>query len=332
MLSIGLRLAAASAVSALFLYYAFHTINVDQLLAYMTHIEPLGLAFYVGGLCLTQVARAARWGLLVQPFATPPWRTLWRISNVGNMMIMLMPLRLGELARPYLMRQACGAPLSASMGAAVIERVLDGLLVTLLFFAATWLQGPAYPISPALQAGAQLALAVFSGALAALWLTMYSASLVPTLIRATLGRISPAISEKVIAMLLAFITGLRALPSIQAVLGVVAWTLVYWASNALGMYALMGAFGWDLPVIAGFTVVCVLVIGVMIPAGPGLLGTYQAAIIAGLSIYGVPQSAGAAFSVVAYLGNLAIVIGFALPALVGRNRLRVSLLGAPSAT
>jgi uncharacterized membrane protein YbhN (UPF0104 family) len=57
----------------------------------------------------------------------------------------------------------------------------------------------------------------------------------------------------------------------------------------------------------------VLVIGVMIPAGPGLLGTYQAAIMAGLSIYHVDKNVSAALSVVAYLGNLGVIVAFGLP-------------------
>ena len=47
-------------------------------------------------------------------------------------LMMFMPLRLGELARPYLMRRKLGVALSSGLGAAALERTLDGLCVALL--------------------------------------------------------------------------------------------------------------------------------------------------------------------------------------------------------
>jgi hypothetical protein len=119
---------------------------------------------------------------------------------------------------------------------------------------------------------------------------------------------------------------MRALPSASAIASVVLATLAYWAANALGMVALLHAFAWPLPPVAGATLVCVLVIGVMIPAGPGLLGTYQAALLAGLSVYQVGGDDAVAFSLVAYLGNLAVLVAFGLPH-VWRAQRRAALAG-----
>jgi hypothetical protein len=85
----------------------------------------------------------------------------------------------------------------------------------------------------------------------------------------------------------------------------------------------MRAFGWDLPVLAGFTLVCVLVIGIMIPAGPGNLGTFQGALLAGLAVFGVGPTDAAAYGVVVYPITLVVMLAFGLPYLIG-GRTRVA--------
>ena len=72
-----------------------------------------------------------------------------------------------------------------------------------------------------------------------------------------------------------------------------ALTAFYWFLNGWGMYLLAKAFDLDLGLIDAFTVLGVLVVGVMIPAGPGMVGTFQAAVVLGLSLF-VPTEAAAA--------------------------------------
>ena len=91
----------------------------------------------------------------------------------------------------------------------------------------------------------------------------------------------------------------------------------------MGLYWLMCAFDWSLPVVAAFVLVCVLVIGIMVPAGPGFLGTYQAAIVTGLAVFGVNSNDALAYSLVAYPINLLVVVAFGLPYLFGRGGLHV---------
>jgi len=311
-----LRLGGATLLSLGFLYLAFRDIDGHALWSALRGVNLALVALYLLALCATQVTRAVRWGMLIRPFAPLDGRAIWRISNLGNMLIMLLPLRLGELSRPFMIRKLCGAPMSAGMGAAVVERALDGLWVTLMFFAVTWAQRGTTQISDGLQAGAELALAVFLGTVVVLIAAVRAGPRLHALVDHTVGRVSKEAAARITHILQAFIVGLGAVPDVRTFLGVVGWTLAYWIANALGLYALMVAFDCNLPPIAGFTVVCVLVIGVMIPAGPGLLGTYQAAIMAGLSIYQVDKNVSAALSVVAYLGNLGVIVGFGLPYLM----------------
>ena len=158
------RLLVSLALSGFFLWLAFRQVDMQAVTRTLRRVHVSYIALYVLALVAVQVLRALRWDVLVRPFARLTPRAIWRISNVGNMLIMLLPLRLGELARPYLMKKQAGASFSSTMGAVTVERVIDGLLVTLLFFATTAMLPAKYHISGPLHLGALMALAVFAGA------------------------------------------------------------------------------------------------------------------------------------------------------------------------
>ena len=317
------RLLVSLALSGFFLWLAFRRVDMHAVMASLRRVHVGYVALYVLSLMTVQVFRAFRWDVLVRPFARLSPRAVWRISNVGNMLIMLLPLRLGELARPYLMKKQAGASFTSTMGAVTVERVIDGLLVTLLFFATTSVLPAQYKISGPLRYGAFAALALFAGATLVVAAALLTHGLVHKLFRKLAGGLAPHLVDKMLGILDAFINGLRSLPSAQAIVLVVAWTLAYWAANALGLYWLMCAFDWSLPVVAAFVLVCVLVIGIMVPAGPGFLGTYQTAIVAGLAVFGVGNNDALAYSMVAYPLNLLVVVAFGLPYLFGQGGLHV---------
>jgi uncharacterized protein (TIRG00374 family) len=325
------RLLLSLACSALFLWLAFRHVDLSQVAQTLRHVSLGYVALYVVALMLIQVCRSLRWEVLVRPFAPLSQRTAFKVSNVGNMLIMLLPLRLGELSRPYLMKKISQASFTSTMGAVAVERIVDGLLVTLLFFMTTWFLGPEHVVPSSLRIGAFLALGVFGGATVGVVLALVSHTLATRLLRRLLEPLSAGLCNKVVALLDAFVAGLRALPNLRAVLALVFWTLAYWAANGLGLWSLMLGFGWSLPPSAGFTLVCVLVIFIMMPAGPGFLGTYQSAINTGLAIFGVGQSEAAAYGVVAYPLNLLVVVGFGLPYLLGRRGLHVGEMVRESA-
>jgi uncharacterized membrane protein YbhN (UPF0104 family) len=90
-------------------------------------------------------------------------------------------------------------------------------------------------------------------------------------------------------MIDAFIHGLRILPGRGKVALFFALTVAYWTLNAWGMGILARGFGLELGLAQWFTVLGILVVGVMIPAGPGMVGTFQWFVVAGVSLF-VPEA------------------------------------------
>jgi len=314
-----LRLIVSLALSVVFLWIAFRNVDFHAALGHVGDVSMAMVGLYVLSLVFIQWARAARWQVLVAPFAPLTRAAAFRISNLGSMLVLVLPLRLGEFSRPYLLKKETGARMTAGMGAVVAERAIDGLLVTLAFFLSTFLSGDDKRVPAGLRWAALLALLFFGGAMAVVVGALLWHDTAVGLIRRPLARISDKLAARVTTMLDAFVDGLRSLPSARAVAAVVLWTAAYWAANGLGFWCVMRGFGWMLPVTAGFTLVSIIVIAIMIPAGPGFLGTFQGGILAGLAVYGIGANEAAAYGLVVYPLTVVVSVGFGLPYLFTRS-------------
>jgi hypothetical protein len=129
---------AANLIGGFFLWLAARELPFAEvssaLAAGGSQLVLASLAFVVV-YAICHACRLFRWYDLVAPLGeVEPW-TAHRVCAVGLTAILLLPLRLGELVRPYLLSRRTELPLSSLLGVTVVERVLDGLLVTGLLFA-----------------------------------------------------------------------------------------------------------------------------------------------------------------------------------------------------
>jgi glycosyltransferase 2 family protein len=91
------------------------------------------------------------------------------------------------------------------------------------------------------------------------------------------------------------------------------------------------SFGFDLRLLDAYTVLGVLVVGVMIPAGPGMVGTFQAAVAGGLGLFYPGHGERAfAFANVLWLVQLAQQTAFGLVFLFSRHIQLARLFHAPT--
>jgi glycosyltransferase 2 family protein len=75
--------------------------------------------------------RSLRWGLLVPEYAVKT-STLFSALLVGFTVNNLLPLRMGEVARVYLLARWARVAYTATLASLIVERVLDGLSLGLL--------------------------------------------------------------------------------------------------------------------------------------------------------------------------------------------------------
>ena len=273
-------------------------------------------------LTLIHLAQTWRWGILLEPMARIPFWRLNAVSAVGIMALVVLPFRLGELARPYLIAERPHLPFSAALSSIVVERVTDGLFMAALLVITLLGVPEGTPGLQFLRIGGGLVFLVFAAALAFLILARRHRALALRLMHRALDPLSSSLADQLTSMMDAFFGGLRLVPSRGKVALFFALTTAYWGLSALSIALLARGFDIHLSVRESLTVLGVLVVGIMIPAGPGMVGTYQAAVTLGLALFlprSVVDARGVAFANVLWAGQIVQVTVFGVVFLFSRH-------------
>src|SRR5262245_2970839 len=102
---------------------------------------------YVMIIVTMHVIRAARWRHLLTPIAGAiPLRRIMAVSFIGFAAILVLPLRTGEIVRPYMIRQRGKVSMAAATGTIAAERIIDGLCLTILLGVCMQLAPPQSPL------------------------------------------------------------------------------------------------------------------------------------------------------------------------------------------
>lgn len=262
----------------------------QQLAQAFSHLQwgtfaPYLLAF-LGLQSLVHVCRSLRWNHLLAPLGVRvPAGPLFAISSVGFMAILALPARLGEFVRPGLLRRR-GVSASAALGTVAVERIIDGLMISLFVFGAFFaLRGPSAPAW--MMATAWTALGIFGAALIFLVFAMWRPDgTVRACMRVSLlPRIAPRIAEVIERKVLEMIRGFAVLRDRKNLAAFCTWSIVYWIANGLGVWVLARGFGLELSVLGGLATMGLVAVGISLPNSPGLVGQFQWFTLLGLSLY-----------------------------------------------
>lgn len=285
------------------------------------------LPIYLLLLTVVHLARTLRWGNLLSGIERVPFRPLNEASAIGFMMLVILPFRLGEFARPFLIAERSGIRRSPAMTSVVLERIIDGIIIAgllrgLMFF----VPDDAHDIDR-VRIGANLMFLVFFSGFCFLLLARWKHDLVVGLMRKVGGLVSPHLTEKIVHMVDGFVGALKQLPDGKNMALFFFWTAVYWAANGYGMAFFANGFDCSgapagaacqplqLSAFQGYFVLCVVIVGMMIPAAPGSAGTAQLALLIGLGVFlpqSVVKSSGVAYANVLWLVQMLQQIAFGL--------------------
>ena len=242
---------------------------------------------YVGLLATTHFCRAWRWNNLLHPIGVklPPGRLL-AISSVGFMAILVLPARLGEFVRPALIRKKGEVSASAALGTIAVERIVDGLLVSLFVFGAFFaLRGPNAPgwMMPT----AYTALGVFVAAMLFLTFALrWPEQTVRIAVRMTFAHLyAPRFARVLEEKLLSMISGFLVLKDRRNLVIFCLWSVVYWVANGMSVYVLAHGFGLQLSIVGAFATMGLVAVGITLPNAPALMGQYQWFTTLGLGLY-----------------------------------------------
>jgi len=270
------KVAAGLGVSGFFVWLTLRGKDTHAIWGAIKDVDLRYIGAYLLVLTCIHVARTVRWGILVEPLDPEiGFKRLNAVAAVGFMLLITLPFRLGELARPALLADKKKITISNSMASIVVERVIDGLAMTMLLLVTLlFIQGQSTELARIRYFG-WVFFAIFGGGGLFLVFAAWKHDLAVRIVHGLADRISPKLAEKGVALIDSFITGLKTVPSFGKLALYGLLTVVYWGLNGLGLGVLARGFGMPLSLLAMYTTLAVLTVGIMVPAGPGMAGTFQ---------------------------------------------------------
>ncbi len=295
-------------ISALLIWWVLRGVDLAEVWAEVRHAR-WGLLLGAVAVATSGFAvRALRWKLLLHPIrAGTGFRTRFAAVNIGFAANNLLPARVGEFARAWAISRLEPVSVSGAIGSLVVERFLDGIAVFSLMLLA--LLHPSFP-REATVGGQPIGhlLTTITVVLGLILLFLLLLLLLPSLVLKLaegLARLLPSgLGRLLVDGLHSFIEGLASLRNPKLLAGALAWSLGFWAWNAVSFWLAFHAFGIDQGYATALFVQGVIAIGVAIPSAPGFFGTFHAAAVVGLhEVYGVGSGATLAFAFGYHLGG-----------------------------
>jgi uncharacterized protein (TIRG00374 family) len=303
----GLRVIAGLLVSALFLYLALRGVDFRRVGEALRHANYWWLLPGVLAIVLSILLRAVRWRLLFHPRTGLRFASVFGSLNVGYLVNDLLPMRLGEVVRAYLISQQEAVSATHALSTVAVERVLD--MVVTVAYLAVLIPFVELPVGAADKVQAVAAVAV--GAL----LVMLVAGALPArthqLARLGTRFLPPGPARRLHGLMDHFLEGFAVLSAPRVALPVVALSVALWALAALALYCVLFAFDLRLSPAAPFFVLALVSLSFVVPAAPGHIGVFHWTVITALATFHVQEDIARSYAFLAHL------VAFVPPMLMG---------------
>lgn len=247
-------------------------------------------------------------------------RVLYGSGFLSFFVLLVLPLKLGELSRPMLLARGRqpGLGLPEAVGGVALERLVDGLIIVGMLFGGLALSEVRLESS---LADVRWVGMTMSAAFALGLMVLVVAARMPeraVAIASTIGGIFGDRVRALIAGLVERVAGtMRGVLALEHAGPFVAWSILYWGITAAQLWLVLAACGIHLNGAAAAAIIAIVGLSIQLPGGPAQFGTFQMGTGLALPLYldaAALQSAGSTFSAVMYALQL---VGAGLMALPG---------------
>lgn len=279
-------------VSAGCLWFVFRNFDYAVMLQTLSDASywwfiPMTLVF-----CMNMGLRSIRWKTLLSPLGDLPFRQVTPKLLLGFFMNSILPARGGEVVRAVALSKSTSIPISSILGTIVAERVSDllGLMVVILCASRLlpWAKLPVFPIFGVISLG-----------------------IVGIMVFLVFAKKMPATS-----LLHRITEGFMALRSPRKIVTVIGLSISVWMGELLIIFFTSRVMYLDLSFFESAALLTGLSVGVMIPAAPGYVGTYEFFGKSALMLLGKPEVASLNFVLVLHFAQLALIAMAALPIII----------------
>ena len=280
----------------------------------------VGVAFYISGLFF----RALSWRVLLG--RRVPFGRTFEALNEGYLLNNLLPFRLGEFGRAYLVSRRNNLPALEALASIVVERVIDLLMVIILLISFL-------PLVAGLagERGAAFT-SIGLGAVALIVLITIARNQAP--VAHFVGRVLRWVRLRWLdpelwqARAASFLAGLSAVRDPAQALQAAFWSTMAWLAAAVGAYFMLRAFLPSATLTMAFVTLMLTAIGAAVPSAPSSAGVFELVVVQSLLIFGVDKSIGLSFGLALHAVSFLLAVIFGGWALAREGETLAHLAGA----
>ncbi|MBA4392556.1 MAG: hypothetical protein C0407_03285 [Desulfobacca sp.] len=300
-------------LSLIFLGFFFRQIDLVSVWKAFKNVEYLYTIPFVLVHLLTIWIRAKRWRYLLAPIKQIKIAPLFHATAIGFMANNILPARIGEFIRAYVLGSKEKISKTASFATIVVERLFDGFaLLSIFFFVILFMPFPPdrslYFTQHQIRMAGFISFFLYAMVLGMFLALRFHSEKADRLIGFFLGFLPQRFSNKVLKKIESFVSGLEILQRANDILMVAGYSIGLWVVTGFSYYFFFLAFHLDLPVIAAFFLLVVLIFGVSVPSAPGYIGTFHWACAAGMIFLGVESNLAKSFALLVWFAGFVPIV------------------------
>jgi uncharacterized protein (TIRG00374 family) len=279
------------AVSAGLLVFLFSRIDFHRLWEAIKAVDPYYLAAAAAVNLAFYLVRALRWRYLMDPVKKDvPLGSLFSATVIGFMANNVLPARLGEIVRAYVLGRREDVPKSSAFATIVVERIFDGmsvlfLLIIVLSFMPPEISGGT--LAATMRKAGLISLALYFVVIFGIAYLLYRPDDLSRIVRFVISPVSARWAEKAEHLAVRFMVGMGVARKPRLLALILFYSAVHWGLLWIPGYLMFKAFGLPYGVYAAVFLLVVIAFSVALPSTPGYVGTFHAGVVGGMMLFGM---------------------------------------------
>jgi len=309
-----LRASLGIAISVIAGWVLLRSVDIGAAIEILSTANPAFIGLMIVTMLVDVGARAARWRWLLRPIKLVRYPRMLGYTYLGYLANNVLPARLGELFRSHAAGEGEGISRTTVLGTVVVERVVDTVIVVGLGALAVVVLSVRGIMSSAVLLGAAFVALLIVGLALGMALHRLPGA----------DRVTAFVERwpKVVELARRLREGLAVAAKPATLIGALAFSAVAWSASIVSFLAAGQALGIELTVAQAALVTSGVALAMIVPSGPGNLGTFELTAVAIMASFGVDRDSAFAVALLVHAIQLLVTsVGGVIAAL----RLRVGL-------
>lgn len=286
-------------ISVVSLYLAFQGFNLGDVWDSLLRVRPVFFLLMLVPYVLTFLTKVWRWRVMFHPDED---RTTFGILFSALMLSYIpLPFRTGEVARGVVASARTKLPPARVFSTILLEKVLD--VLTLFLLLGVGLPFVDLPNDSGRGSLVLVGVVVLLGVLVLLGLIL-KPDVARSLARFVGDRFPERVGSRIVSASDHALEGLASLGKPRIALKLGLWSLGTWLINAVTVYFMLLAFNIEVTPIVAAVLIVGTNLSMAVPAAPGYVGTFEAAVVGVLVALGQPKDVSQSFAIIYHFVGL----------------------------